>query len=397
MLRGICRRPREYALDNGTRVIRRVPPGMLLATAAVQRSPIAAASLAMPLAGVSRGAVLAAPLVAAAWAEAVVTAARADGVAVRGEPVVTADLAGITVEALGADRPALRGLPGWFAQAPPMPDPATLSRLRSEYIARLSSAERRSDGVRRALFGPRHRYGIVHQERVRFARAAEGEEIAAATAELLRERPVSPTETNLPAATAQSFGGGRQVVRIAGERCYHLVGTPGVALGSERKFPLHVTWALLGGREGLLDRRLRQARGLTYSLAAFSRELAEGGYGICFAGCRPESLDEVAGEVMEILDGLGHGTVDQALLRSAKERLIIQWHRAMQTERGCAERLTSYASAGLGFADLAAYPAGIAAVTAEDVRAAATTFLAPGTLLEIAMVPGAGSDGNAGS
>ncbi|MEU1817793.1 insulinase family protein [Streptomyces roseifaciens] len=368
-----------------------LPAGVLLAFPATARSPVAAATVAVQLAGASLPAVLVAPLAAAAWARAVAAAARADGVDCRAEPVVSADLAGVTAEVVGADRAALHALPEWFRQARTAPAPGVVDRLRAECLARLSSPrERGSDDVRRALFGSRHRYGIVHGERVRAVQEAGDRELSAAVDELLAERPAAPVRDGASAATARFPRGGRRSVSIAGSGACCLIGTPGVPLGSAEKFPLHVAWALLGGREGLLDRRLRRERGLTYSLAAFSRELAEGGYGMCFAACRPGALDEVAGCVAETLGGLGGDAVAPDLLRSAKERLVVQWHRAAQAERGRAERIAGYAAAGLGPADFAAYPAGIAAVTAEDVRAAAAAFLCPVAALELRMVPAAG-------
>ncbi|MCC3770095.1 insulinase family protein [Streptomyces sp. UNOC14_S4] len=362
----------------------------LYAFPAAVRGPLAAACLAVPLAGVSRPAVLAAPLAAEGWARAVAAAARSDGVDCRVEPVVTADLAGVAAEVVAADRTALRALPEWFRRARQAQEPGEADRLRAACLARLSSREQRSDDVRRVLFGDRHRYGIGHRERVRSVRGAGDRELSAAAAELLAERPVTPAQDGTPVVAARFPGGERRTVRIAGEDAYCLLGTPGVPLGSAWKFPLHVAWALLGGREGLLDRRLRRERGLTYALAAFSRELAEGGYGMCFAGCRPEALDEVAGCVAETLDGLGRAPVGEGLLRAAKERLIVQWHRAVQAERRRAERIVGYAAAGLGPADFAAYPAGVAAVTAEDVRAAAGAFLRPDASLEIRTVAAAG-------
>ncbi|MFI0976737.1 M16 family metallopeptidase [Streptomyces sp. NPDC021093] len=354
-------------------------PQLLFARPDSPAGSVAAASLAVPLAGVSRPALLAAPLVAAGWARAVAVAARTQGVVCRVEPVVTADLAGVTVEVLGSERESLRALPEWFRRDAPALDPWLLDRLRAECLARLSSGERRSDVVRRAFFGDRHRYGVVHEERVRRVREAGAQEVAAATAELLAEHPA-------PAPVSTVLSPGSRTVPVEGPRSHYLLGTPGVPLSSARKSALHLAWALLGGREGILDRLLRKERGLTYSLAAFSRELAEGGYGMCFAGCRPEALDEVAGCVRAALEGLGRDAVPPELLRSAKERLIIQRYRALQSERALAERLTAYRAAGLGPAELDGYPAALAAVSGAEVSAVARDLLAPDTLLEVRTV-----------
>lgn len=354
-------------------------PRFLFALPEGPAGSVAAASLAVPLAGVSRPALLAAPLVAAGWARAVAGAARADGLVCRVEPVVTADVVGVTAEALDGERELLRALPAWFGRAGAAVDPGALDRLRAECLARPALGERRSDLVRRAVFGDRHRYGVVHEERVRRIREADAREVAAAAAELLAERPAPP-----PVDTVLSPGS--RTVPAEGPRSHYVLGTRGVSLRSARKCALHLAWALLGGREGILDRLLRGERGLTYSLAAFSRELAEGGYGMCFAGCRPEALDEVAGCVRAALEGLGRDVVPPGVLRAAKERLIIQRYRALQSGRAVAEGLTAYRAAGLGPAEFDGYPAALAAVTGEEVNAVARDLLAPKTLLEVRMV-----------
>lgn len=358
-------------------------PRLLFALPEGPAGSVAAASLAVSLTGASRPAVLAAPLVAAGWARAVAGAARAQGVVCRVEPVVTADLAGVTAEVLGSEKELLHSLPDWFRWDGPALDPRLLERLRADCLARLSSGESRSDLVRRALFGERHRYGIVHEERVRRIGEADAHEVVAAAAELLAERPPPPPFTTVLSPESRT-------VPVEGPRSHYLLGTPGVPLASARKSALHLAWALLGGREGILDRLLRKERGLTYSLAAFSRELAEGGYGMCFAGCRPEALDEVAGCVRAALEGLGRDVVPPGLLRSAKERLIIQRYRALQSERALAERLTAYRAAGLGPAELDGYPAELASVSGAEVSAVARDLLAPDTLLEVRMTSAAG-------
>ncbi|MFC4054618.1 M16 family metallopeptidase [Actinomadura syzygii] len=346
------------------------------------RSPVAAAALAVPLTAVSRTAVLTAPLVAAVWARSVADTAEATGTAMRVEPIVTADLAGITAEVVRADETALRSLQSWFQNVPP-PGETELERLRDDCVARLPTSERGSEDVRRALFGDRHRYGVTHRERAAHLRDADVRTVEDAMAELLAERPAAFARADDTARPP----GRRTAVRVDGARACCLIGAPGVALASPRKFPLHVAWAALGGRDGLLDRRLRQERALTYSVAAFSRELAEGGYGMCVAACRPDALDEVSAVVRDTFAALAKDGVSGTALRSVKERLIVRQHRALQTARGRAERLLGYAAAGLPPADLDRYPRNIATVTSADVRSAAATTLTPETFLELKLIP----------
>ncbi|WP_432092997.1 insulinase family protein [Streptomyces sp. bgisy100] len=156
---------------------------------------------------------------------------------------------------------------------------------------------------------------------------------------------------------------------------YHLLGTPGVPLSSPDKPAVHLAWALLGGRNGLLDQHLRVERALTYSLAAFSREFAHGGYGLVAAGCAPETLPEVAAGTRAVISALAHGEFSEDLLASAKERLVIQYHRAGRSSRGITERLCGYEVAGLSPAESTRYPDRLLQVTAHQVQQAAEQYL----------------------
>lgn len=323
---------------------------------------VAAATLALPLAGASRASVLAAPLVAAVWARGVAAEARRAETPVRTEPVVTADYVGLTAEAAPGDHDALRGLADRFAAVAEHPlEDEEFTTVRRSFVSRTPPSARWSDAVRRALFGDLHRYGIGHDQRIAHATGCETADVRAAARELLGARSGGP---------APLVGGTVRVrVRLPAEggAACHLLGTPGVGLGSEDKYALHVAWAMLGGRDGMLDRRLRGEHALTYSLAAFSREFAEGGYGACFAACAPGAQDEVAERTGEVLRALGRGAFDASLVDSAKQRLIIGNHRSLQSGRGVTERLCGYEIAGTDPGGLTQYARHVGGVTPEQV------------------------------
>lgn len=379
----------------------RLPDGTVVVSAApgALSTAVAAATLAVPLRTVTGTTVLAAPLVAAAWAVTVRQAARRRGVNVRTEPVATADFVGVTVEAAGAERAALSRLPDWFSPTA-WPGTAAARRGRDRALVQPGGEGRRSDPVRRALFGTAHRYGIGHEERIRFLRACTPGVIAAAMAELAGVPPVLALSAADPAEVrrcAQRLAAAREATpagpappeedwpappppaarsAAGGGRSGYLAGTGGVALGSSEKYAVHVAWALLGGREGELDRRLRKERGLTYALAAFSRELADGGYGLIYAVCRASAREEVARQVDEALDLLGAVEPAPAALATARERLIIQQLRATQTARGFTQRMCGYEIAGLAADGVSAYPDHLAQVSGADVVRVAARFLA---------------------
>ena len=358
------------------------PNGAVVITDAAPRASVVAATLAFPLTAARRSDVLAAPMAAAHWARLLTATA-----GTRVEPLVTTDLVGVTVELFPHRGATLRAIPEWLRVARrPLTDPDDLRRLS---LTRLSTRDRWSDGVRRALFGPEHRYGIGATEVSSHISTCGATDLDDAVRSLASVPPILalsvPAPSDLTDALAgMEFAAAPKRVRLPAQRmvdmtlslsdgrAYYVLGTPGVALGAPDKFAVHVAWAVLGGRDGLLDRRLRRDHALTYSLAAFSREFAEGGYGMCLACCDGDAADEVAGHIADVLTELAAGGVDPGQVASAKERLVIAHLRAAQTARGTTERLCGYEVAG-GVAD---YAESVAAVTIESIVDAAAGLLA---------------------
>lgn len=394
----------EAAAERGPRRLYAPNGAVVLGAATPVPTPVCAATLAVPLAGVTRASVLLAPVVALAAARAVAAAARSAGVCAYVDPVVSADLVGVTVELLAEQFPAVREVPHWFARACRTPPPDDVAPLTRSALARMAAGERWSDQVRRVLFGPWHRYGTGRQE---LAAATEhvtaadlqraGEELAccppvlavcppdlvdvAALAARLAELPGLAAPRYPAAGPGYPLPVQRTVVEVVpgtAERAYYLRGTPGVRLASPDKYALHVAWAMLGGRDGMLDRRLRVARALTYSLAAFSREFAEGGYGLCYAGSGASTVDDVAAEVAGQFARLVRGAFRPALVDGAKERLAVQHLTTVQAARGITERLCGYQVAGVDPAFLASYPEQIGAVTPDQVVSVARRYLRAG-------------------
>ncbi|WKU48162.1 insulinase family protein [Streptomyces sp. VNUA116] len=376
----------------------RTAEGAVVIGGHAEGTALSAVTLALPLAGAERAAVLAAPLLAACWARAVARTARRSGAAVRTEPVVTADYAGVTVECVRADRAVLCEVPRWCVAGPAGPEPE-FDAVRTECLARLAADDRWSDGIRRTLFGRSHRYGIGHDERTEFLTACGPEEAARLSGTLRASPPVLALSHTEPSALRQlaEATSGTTPRRTAGPAeeppgqpartvtlsapagpglAYHLLGTPGVPLGSPDKAAVHLAWAVLGGREGLLDRRLRGERALTYSLAAFSREFGHAGYGMTVAGCAPEAIDEVAAETHAVITALADRGCEAALLESARERLTIRFLRAAQNGRSVTERLCGYGIAGVDPGESCRYPDRLAVVTPHDLRRAARRYIA---------------------
>ncbi|GAA4855111.1 pitrilysin family protein [Saccharopolyspora cebuensis] len=99
------------------------------------------------------------------------------------------------------------------------------------------------------------------------------------------------------------------------EQAHLLVGCRGYDRHDERRFPLGVLNAALGGgMSSRLFQEIREQRGLAYSVYSSTGAYADTGMFSVYAGCTPERLGEVSAVIREVLaevaaDGLGEDEV----------------------------------------------------------------------------------------
>jgi zinc protease len=158
----------------------------------------------------------------------------------------------------------------------------------------------------------------------------------------------------------------------------HLVlGFPGVRLSDAERWPLEVLSAVLSGQGGRLFVELRDKKSLAYSVTSFSMEGVDPGYFAVYIGCGPaktqEALDGIRGELRRVREE----PITAAELDRARTHLI--GTQAISLQRNSA-RAAVYAfdeCYALGADASSRYAERIAAVSAQDVLAAAQRILLP--------------------
>ena len=144
------------------------------------------------------------------------------------------------------------------------------------------------------------------------------------------------------------------------------------------------------GHGGLLDRRLREQRGLTYALSAFSRELAEDGYVVILASCAEDAIGAVRAGVVDVVSELADG-VPADLLEQARQGLVVAHLRATSTSVDVATRASSYLAAALDPLELFGYSRALALVSPADVSATAAGVLGR-VPVELVLLPHSGTE-----
>jgi len=167
------------------------------------------------------------------------------------------------------------------------------------------------------------------------------------------------------------------VKRLDKAQAHLVIGFPGMRLSDEAHWPLEVLSAVLSGQGGRLFVELRDKRSLAYSVTSFSMEGLDPGYFAVYIGCGPgkvqEALDGIRNELRRVRESL----IPAQELERARTHLI--GTHAISLQRNSA-RAAVYAfdeCYGLGADASARYAERIAAVTAEEVLAAAQRVLTP--------------------
>ena len=168
----------------------------------------------------------------------------------------------------------------------------------------------------------------------------------------------------------------RVAVRKLDKAQAHLVlGFPGVRLNDKERWPLEVLSAVLSGQGGRLFVELRDKKSLAYSVTSFSMEGVDPGYFAVYIGCGPGKTQEALDGIRAELRRVREDPVTAAELDRARTHLI--GTHAISLQRNSA-RAAVYAfdeCYALGADASSRYAEQIAAVTAQDVLAAAQRIL----------------------
>jgi predicted Zn-dependent peptidase len=155
---------------------------------------------------------------------------------------------------------------------------------------------------------------VEHAEVVRLVRAAFGDRL-------------DPADTPAAARAGNDGAGGTPLKNVHLipddiEQANILLGTFGVSRHDPRRFAVGVLSAALGGgMSSRLFQRIREERGLAYSVYTFSSAYADTGQFGVYAGCQPGKADEVLGLMTAELDAVARGDLSEAEIERGKGQM----------------------------------------------------------------------------
>jgi len=155
---------------------------------------------------------------------------------------------------------------------------------------------------------------VTHAEVTSLVRRAFAGRLDASLAPQSRRDPL-PKRAHAPA---------RRVAVVADdtEQANLVLGTHGVSRHDPRRFAIGVLSAALGGgMSSRLFQRIREERGLAYSVYSFSGGYADVGVFGVYAGCQPGKADEVLGLMTEELDAAANGSLTDVEIERGKGQM----------------------------------------------------------------------------
>ncbi len=127
-----------------------------------------------------------------------------------------------------------------------------------------------------------------------------------------------------PAGIAKAHDPARRVTVVSDdtEQANLIIGCSGYSRHDPKRFALGVlSSALGGGMSSRLFQRVREERGLAYSVYSFSNSYSDAGSFGVYAGCQPGKADEVLGLMVKELDGIAGGDLTKAEIERGKGQM----------------------------------------------------------------------------
>jgi predicted Zn-dependent peptidase len=113
-----------------------------------------------------------------------------------------------------------------------------------------------------------------------------------------------------------------RVIEEDTEQANLVLGVQGVSRHDPRRFAVGVLSAALGGgMSSRLFQRIREERGLAYSVYSFSGGFSDTGLFGVYAGCQPGKADEVTGLIVAELDAVAAGALTDAEIERGKGQM----------------------------------------------------------------------------
>jgi predicted Zn-dependent peptidase len=165
---------------------------------------------------------------------------------------------------------------------------------------------------------------------------------------------------------------------------YLLLGMPGHARANEDYFAGDVAFQILGGGSASrLFRNLREEKGYTYGVYARGESRRLGGASFVAGSVRADVTGPALEEIFAELRRLREEPVSAEELENAKNAIVLSLPGDFSTAGGIASKIAEEVVHGLPDDYWDRFAARVAAVTAEDVRRFASTYLDPSRLTTV--------------
>ncbi len=180
----------------------------------------------------------------------------------------------------------------------------------------------------------------------------------------------------------------RQAVQyLPKEQTLLLIGFHGISIRDEDYYPFEVLTAILSGGSGRLYTEIREKLGQAYTLAAYPVWGYDPGYYVFYVATTEEALSGVEELILNEIASLQKEPVPEEAIHRAKESLINLHKLSIQTPGSFSFQAALDELYGLGYDRYRQYEANIRAVTAEDIRRVAETYLDLGRRATIFVFP----------
>jgi predicted Zn-dependent peptidase len=207
---------------------------------------------------------------------------------------------------------------------------------------------------------------VAHRDVLRLVRRAFGE-----------HEPVQPAAVQTPGRLPHMPARDVSVVADDTEQANLVVGLLGLSRHDPRRFAVGVLSAALGGgMSSRLFQRIREERGLAYSVYSFAHGYRDIGQFGVYAGCQPGKVDEVLGLVIAELDAVASGGLSAAEVERGKGQMRGSIVLGLEDS---GSRMTRIGKAELCYGDILGVDellARVDAVTPQDVASVAAELLA---------------------
>jgi len=159
------------------------------------------------------------------------------------------------------------------------------------------------------------------------------------------------------------------------EQAILLVGFQAVASSSEDRDVFELINGIFSGSGSILWEKIRETYGYSYAQGASFVYGLDGGYFLIYIATKPENLDETKTIVLSELRALREKLLDEDMISKAKNYLIGEHLRKLQTNSSIAFFTGLDELYGLGFKHHETFPERIRSISARDIKRVAGRYL----------------------